>query len=301
MNEQDSKANTKALDALLNYETVKYFSNERFEQARYDDNLHGLEKASIKSQTSLSLLNLGQSLIIAVTVTLLVWRATAGVVAGTMTIGDLVLVNALMIQLYIPLNFLGVIYREIKQSMIDMEKMFALLGQNREIADAPDATALVDRGGAIRFEHVRFGYEPDRDHPARRELRDPGRPDRGRRRPVGLGQEHAGAAAVPLLRRRRGPDRDRRPGHPQRHAEEPARGDRHRPAGHGALQRHGAIQHRLRADGGRPGGGRGGGARGPHPRLHRLDAEAATTRWSASAASSSRAARSSASRSPAPC
>jgi len=162
MNEQDSKANTKAVDALINYETVKYFSNERFEQARYDENLQRLEKASIKSQTSLSVLNLGQSLIIAVAVTLLVWRATAGVVAGTMTLGDLVLVNALMIQLYIPLNFLGVIYREIKQSLIDLEKMFALLGQNREIADAPGAKPLVARGGAVRFENVRFGYDPDR-------------------------------------------------------------------------------------------------------------------------------------------
>jgi len=162
MNEQDSKANTRAVDALINYETVKYFSNEHFEQARYDDNLQRLERASIKSQTSLSALNLGQSLIIATAVTLLVWRATLGVVAGTMTLGDLVLVNALMIQLYIPLNFLGVIYREIKQSMIDMEKMFALLGQNREIADAPDAQPLVNHGGAVRFEHVRFGYDPDR-------------------------------------------------------------------------------------------------------------------------------------------
>jgi len=163
MNEQDSKANTKALDALLNYETVKYFSNEPFEQARYDENLQRLEKASIKSQTSLSLLNLGQSLIIATAVTLLVWRATVGVVAGTMTLGDLVLVNALMIQLYIPLNFLGVIYREIKQSLIDMEKMFALLGQNREIADAPDAEPLVPRGGEVRFDDVRFGYDADRE------------------------------------------------------------------------------------------------------------------------------------------
>jgi ABC-type transport system involved in Fe-S cluster assembly fused permease/ATPase subunit len=163
MNEQDSKANTKALDALLNYETVKYFSNEPFEQARYDDNLRHLERASIKSQTSLSMLNLGQSLIIATAVTLLVWRATVGVVAGTMTLGDLVLVNALMIQLYIPLNFLGVIYREIKQSMIDMEKMFALLGQGREIADAPGAQPLVARGGAVRFEDVYFGYDADRE------------------------------------------------------------------------------------------------------------------------------------------
>ncbi len=163
MNEQDSKANTKALDALLNYETVKYFSNEGFEQARYDENLGKLEKASIKSQTSLSMLNLGQSLIIATAVTLLVWRATVGVVSGQMTLGDLVLVNALMIQLYIPLNFLGVIYREIKQSMIDMEKMFALLGQNREIADAPGAPPLIPRGGAVRFEDVHFGYDPDRE------------------------------------------------------------------------------------------------------------------------------------------
>ncbi len=162
MNEQDSKANTRAVDALINYETVKYFSNEHFEQGRYDENLQRLERASIKSQTSLSVLNLGQSLIIATAVTLLVWRATLGVVAGTMTLGDLVLVNALMIQLYIPLNFLGVIYREIKQSMIDMEKMFALLSQNREIADAPDAKPLVTMGGAVRFEHVRFGYDPDR-------------------------------------------------------------------------------------------------------------------------------------------
>ncbi|KNZ32301.1 MAG: metal ABC transporter permease [Methylibium sp. NZG] len=162
MNEQDSKANTKAVDALINYETVKYFSNEKFEQARYDENLQRLEKASVKSQTSLSLLNLGQSLIIATAVTLLVWRATEGVVAGTMTLGDLVLVNALMIQLYIPLNFLGVIYREIKQSMVDMEKMFDLLGQNREIADSADAKPLQSHGGAVRFENVRFGYDADR-------------------------------------------------------------------------------------------------------------------------------------------
>lgn len=162
MNEQDSKANTRAVDALINYETVKYFSNEQFEQGRYDENLQRLERAAIKSQTSLSVLNLGQSLIIATAVTLLVWRATLGVVGGTMTLGDLVLVNALMIQLYIPLNFLGVIYREIKQSMIDMEKMFSLLSQNREIADAPGAQPLVTMGGAVRFEHVRFGYDPDR-------------------------------------------------------------------------------------------------------------------------------------------
>jgi ATP-binding cassette subfamily B protein len=162
MNEQDSKANTRAIDALINYETVKYFNNERFEEARYDENLQRLENASVKSQTSLSALNLGQSLIIAIAVTLLVWRATLGVVDGRMTLGDLVLVNALMIQLYIPLNFLGVIYREIKQSTVDMEKMFALLGQHREIADAPDARPLDVREGTLRFENVSFAYEPAR-------------------------------------------------------------------------------------------------------------------------------------------
>jgi ATP-binding cassette subfamily B protein len=162
MNEQDSRANTRAIDALINYETVKYFNNERFEERRYDENLQRLEKASIKSQTSLSVLNLGQSLIIALAVTLLVWRATLGVVAGTMTLGDLVLVNALMIQLYIPLNFLGVIYREIKQSTVDMEKMFALLGQHREIADAPDARPLEVAQGSVRFEQVSFAYNADR-------------------------------------------------------------------------------------------------------------------------------------------
>ncbi len=163
MNEHDSRASTRAIDALLNYETVKYFSNEPFEQSRYDVSLQRLEKASVKSQTSLSALNLGQSLIIATAVTLLVWRATLGVVAGALTLGDLVLVNALMIQLYVPLNFLGVIYREIKQSTIDLEKLFALLGQPLEIADAPDAKPLEHRGGAVRFEDVRFGYDRDRE------------------------------------------------------------------------------------------------------------------------------------------
>ena len=163
MNEQDSRANTKAVDALLNYETVKVFGNEGFEHERYDDNLRGLERAAVKSQTSLSLLNVGQSLIVGITVTLLVWWATVGVVAGALTLGDLVLVNALMIQLYIPLNFLGVIYREIKQSTIDMEKMFALLAEHREVADAPDARPLEPHGAAVRFAGVHFGYERERE------------------------------------------------------------------------------------------------------------------------------------------
>jgi ATP-binding cassette, subfamily B, heavy metal transporter len=162
MNEQDSRANTRAVDALINYETVKVFGNEGFERERYDENLRHLERASIKSQTSLSVLNLGQSLIIATTVTLLVWRATVGVVDGSLTLGDLVLVNALMIQLYIPLNFLGVIYREIKQSVVDMEKLFSLLSQHREVADAPGAQPLQVHQADVRFEHVSFAYDPAR-------------------------------------------------------------------------------------------------------------------------------------------
>jgi ABC-type transport system involved in Fe-S cluster assembly fused permease/ATPase subunit len=162
MNDLDSKANTKAIDSLINYETVKYFGNEDYEAKRYDEGLQRFESAAVKSQTSLSLLNTGQSLIIATAVTLILWRATEGVIAGTMTLGDLVLVNAFMIQLYIPLNFLGVIYREIKQSLADMEKLFSLLDQNREVADAPDAVVLATHGAQVSFSHVDFSYESKR-------------------------------------------------------------------------------------------------------------------------------------------
>ena len=162
MNDLDSKANTKAIDSLINYETVKYFGNEDYEAQRYDEGLKRFETAAVKSQTSLSLLNTGQSLIIATAVTLILWRATAGVIAGKMTLGDLVLVNAFMIQLYIPLNFLGVIYREIKQSLADMERLFSLLDQNREIADAEQARPLAAHGAEVRFAHVDFSYEANR-------------------------------------------------------------------------------------------------------------------------------------------
>ena len=162
MNELDSKANTKAIDSLINYETVKYFGNEDYEARRYDEGLKHYETAAVKSQTSLSVLNTGQSSIIAIAVTLILWRATAGVIDGTMTLGDLVLVNAFMIQLYIPLNFLGVIYREIKQSLADMERLFSLLDQHREIADKPDTKELVTRGAEVHFSHVDFSYEANR-------------------------------------------------------------------------------------------------------------------------------------------
>jgi ATP-binding cassette subfamily B protein len=162
VNELDARAASRAVDSLLNFETVKYFGNEDFEARRYDGTLAESERMAIKSQQSLNVLNSGQQLVIAVAVTLMLWRAALGVAEGRMTIGDLVLVNAFLIQLYIPLNFLGVIYREIKQALIDMDRMFRLLGEHREIADAPGARPLALRGGAIRFEHVDFSYDPRR-------------------------------------------------------------------------------------------------------------------------------------------
>ena len=161
-NELDSKANTRAIDSLLNYETVKYFGNEDYEARRYDENLRRYEDAAVRSESSLGLLNIGQSLIIAAAVTALMVLAAQGVVARTLTLGDLVLVNALLIQLYIPLNFLGMVYREIKQSLIDMDRMFRLLEENREVEDAPGALDLPPGPAAVRFEHVDFAYERSR-------------------------------------------------------------------------------------------------------------------------------------------
>ncbi|MBB2487873.1 ABC transporter ATP-binding protein/permease [Mitsuaria sp. WAJ17] len=162
LNELDSVAHSKAIDSLLNYETVKYFNNEDFEASRYNESLEKLRRAQLKSQSTLSMLNTGQQLIIALALVAMLWRATQGVVAGHMSLGDLVMVNAFMIQLYIPLNFLGVIYREIKQSLTDLEKMFQLLARDREVADAPGAPALQVTSGAVRFEDVRFAYDPER-------------------------------------------------------------------------------------------------------------------------------------------
>jgi ATP-binding cassette subfamily B protein len=163
-NEFDSAAHTRAIDSLLNYETVKYFNNEGFEANRYDESLEKLRRARLKSQTTLSMLNTGQQLIIAVGLVGMLWRATQGVVEGRMTLGDLVMINAFMIQLYIPLNFLGVLYREIKQSLTDLDKMFVLMEKEREVADQPGAPALQLGPGeaTVRFEHVTFAYEPAR-------------------------------------------------------------------------------------------------------------------------------------------
>ncbi len=161
-NEMDSKANTRAIDSLLNYETVKYFGNEEYEARRYDENMIVWERAAVKNQTSLAALNFGQSAIIALGVTVLMIMASREVVRGTMTLGDLVLVNAFLLQMFIPLNFLGFVYREIKNSLVDMERMFNLLAQGTEVKDRPNAPELAVGNGAVRFEHVDFGYDANR-------------------------------------------------------------------------------------------------------------------------------------------
>ena len=162
-NELDSAANARAIDSLLNFETVKYFNNEAFEARRYDADMERFTQAQIVNQYSLSGLNLGQALIIAAGVTLMMWQAAARVTSGEMTIGDIVLVNAFMIQIYIPLNFLGVIYRELRQALTDIERMFGLMRENKEIADAPDALTLPAGPAAVRFDAVSFSYDGKRE------------------------------------------------------------------------------------------------------------------------------------------
>jgi len=163
MNAMDSEANTKAIDSLLNYETVKYFGNEEHESRRFDDALRSYEEAAVKSKVSLSMLNIGQAVVISIGLTVVMIMAGFGVKSGAMTLGDFVLVNTYLIQLFLPLNFLGFVYREIKQSLADMEDMFSLLRIEREIDDKPDAPALQIQGGAISFEHVDFDYTEARN------------------------------------------------------------------------------------------------------------------------------------------
>ncbi|MFY8019346.1 MAG: ABCB family ABC transporter ATP-binding protein/permease, partial [Inhella sp.] len=162
LNEIDSATHTQAMDSLLNYETVKYFGAEEFEAQRYDGSLERLRKAQLKSQTTLSLLNTGQQFIIATALVLMLWRATQGVSEGRLSLGDFVMINAFMLQLYIPLNFLGVMYREIKQSLTDLDKMFGLLARDREVADPVGRPELVVQGARVSFEGVDFAYDPAR-------------------------------------------------------------------------------------------------------------------------------------------
>ncbi len=162
MNAQDSKANTQAIDSLLNYETVKYFGNEDYELRRYDDSLRGWETSAVNSQTSMSALNFGQATIIAIGVTLIMILAARGVVDGSMTLGDLVLVNAFLLQLFIPLNFLGIIYSQLKHALTDMQLMFDVLESRPEVTDRPDARELDAGSAEVRFENISFAYEEDR-------------------------------------------------------------------------------------------------------------------------------------------
>jgi ATP-binding cassette subfamily B protein len=162
MNESDSDANTKAIDSLLNYETVKYFGAEPHETRRYDRAMARYEEASVSSYTSLAVLNAGQAAVFTVGLTVVMVMCAWGIADGSKTIGDFVMINAMMIQLYQPLNFMGMVYREIKQALIDIETMFGILAREPEIKDRPGAPPLVVRAGAIRFEDVRFAYEPAR-------------------------------------------------------------------------------------------------------------------------------------------
>ncbi|HCP77627.1 MAG TPA: metal ABC transporter permease, partial [Pusillimonas sp.] len=162
MNDLDSKANSKAIDALINYETVKYFGNEKYEIDRYDTNLGKWVDSAVKNQVSLNFLNMGQGVIITAGITLLLWLSALGVVNQTMTVGDVVLVSAYLTQLYAPLNFLGFVYREIKHALADMERMFGLISENREVQDRPDAKGLDIRSADVQFDGISFAYESNR-------------------------------------------------------------------------------------------------------------------------------------------
>jgi ATP-binding cassette subfamily B protein len=163
MNESDTEANTKAIDSLLNYETVKYFSAEQREAARYDRSMEGYERNSVKTYTSLAVLNTGQAVIFTAGLTATMLMCAIGVRNGTNTVGDFVMINAMMIQLYQPLNFMGMVYREIKQAVIDIEKMFSVLSRNPEIKDVAGARPLIVTAGSVRFDDVKFAYDPDRE------------------------------------------------------------------------------------------------------------------------------------------
>ena len=218
MNDSDTDANTKAVDSLLNYETVKYFGAERRETERYDRSMERYERASTQTYTSLAVLNSGQAVIFTIGMTLIMILAVRDITAGRATIGDFILVNALLVQLYIPLNFMGMIYREIKQALIDIDDLFGVLDRNPEIQDRPGATPLVVREGARPLRGRALLLHPRARDPARHHLRGAGRQDGGDRRAVGRRQVDDLAPALPLLRALARPHHDRRPGHRGRDA-----------------------------------------------------------------------------------
>ena len=271
-NTLDSEAYGRAIDSLLNYETVKYFGNEKYEAARYDTSLAEWEHMALKSQRSLGLLNAAQAGIIAIGVTLMVLRAANGVVEGTLTLGDLVMVNAFLLQMFQPLSFLGVMYREIKESITDVERMFTLMHRPREVEDAPDARELDVRGGEVKFEHVSFAYNADRPI-----LHDVSFTIPAGKTVAAVGASGAGKSTLARLlfrfydvNRRQHPHR--RPGHPPRHPGQPARRHRRGAAGHRAVQRQHLLQHRLRPAGRHARGSDRRRTRRAHPGLHRKPA-----------------------------
>ena len=284
MNESDTDANTKAVDSLLNYETVKYFGAEDREAQRYDKSMALYERASIKTYTSLAVLNSGQAVIFTIALTICLVMAANDVLAGTGTVGQFVMVNLLMLQLFMPLNFMGMVYREIKQGLTDIERMMEVLdresggfatGPARPISAWPAAPSASITSA--------FPTIPSGEILEGRFVRGAGRQDGRDRRPVGRRQVDGQPAAAALLRRDERQNHDRRTGHPRRHAGSPARRDRRRAAGHGAVQRHDLLQHQLRPRRCDRRRGRRRRKDGADRRLRRGRCPTATTRWSASA------------------
>ncbi len=269
MNDTDNEARSRTVDSLLNYETVKYFGNEALEARRFDAALARYERAAVSSQVSLNMLNIGQAFIVAVGLAAIMLLAAGEVASGRMTVGKFVLVNTYLMQLYQPLNFLGFVYREVKQGLVDMEQMFRVLTVRQEVADRPGASALRVGRGEVRVRGRALRLPTGPADPARGRFRRAAGGEARHRRADRGGEVDDQPAAVSLLRRDRRGDPDRRPGHPRRDPGKPARGHRRGAAGHRAVQRHDPLQHRLRPARRDPGGDRAGGATGPNPRFRR--------------------------------
>ena len=249
MNTADTEANTKAVDSLLNFETVKYFGNEDHEARRFHTSLLSYQEAAVMSQTSLALLNVGQAIVMYGGLAILLLMAAFEVANGTLTIGEFAIVNMFLMQLYMPLNFLGFVYREIKQSLVDMEVMFDLIQVDAEVADPPGAKPLEVAHGVVEFDGVDFGYNPDRMILYDVSIRVPA----GHTVAI-VGSSGAGKSTISRILYRfydvgRGGRANRRPGHPLRDPGQRPRRHRRRPAGHGAVQRHHWLQHPLRPAG----------------------------------------------------
>ena len=268
MNSSDNDANAKAINSLLNYETVKYFSAEEREAQRYDRSVARYEEASVRAYVSLTVLNAGQAVVFTIGLCAAMVLCAYGIQHGTNTVGDFVMINAMMIQLYQPLNFMGMVYREIKQAVIDIETMFAMLSRKPEITDRPGAQPLVVRAGTIRFDNVSFAYEP-----ARPILKGLSFEVAAGHTVAIVGPSGAGKSTISRLLFRFYDVTGGRilidgAGHPRCHADLAARLDRHGAAGHRAVQRYDPLQHPLRPLGRKRRRGRGGGAARADRQLH---------------------------------